>query len=152
MRKEDKQIFLVIGVIALAIFLIFSFMIRKNDVAFCRDVFNGLVKGRLLAVEKNIDWGTLKAMGVDVGQAYKKLPDAKEKKDYRKSFVANLSKGFKNAGGNFTDFTNWRTYKHEGLETMIMADYNKKGKKILFTIHGYENRKITAIEWKENNG
>lgn len=152
MKKENLQILGVISVIALAIFLIFSFMVRKSDLAFCRDVFKGLTQGRLSAVEKYIDWGALKAMGVDVGDTYKKLPDAKEKTEYRKSFVVNLSKGFKNAGGNFIDFTNWRVYKRDSLKTIIAADYNKKGKKILLTVYGYEKRKITAIQWEEQGG
>lgn len=149
MKKENLQTLGVIAIIALVIFLIFSFLVRKSDTAFCHDVFKGLTQGRLSAVEKYIDWGALKAMGVDVGDTYKKLPNAKEKENYRKAFVANLSKSFKNAGGSPRDFTNWRVYERGSLKTIVVADYNKKGKKMLLTIYGYEKRKITAIEMED---
>lgn len=149
MQKENVKILAVIGIIALAVFLISSFGIRKDDITFCRWVFKSLTSGKL-SVEKYIDWEKLKAMGVDVGATYTKLPNAREKKDYRKSFIRNLSKGFIKSGGKAEAFTNWRVSQKEGLKAIILADY--KNGTIAFTIYGYEKRQIIAIAWEKTNG
>lgn len=149
MQKENVKILAVIGIAGLIAFLIFSFGVRKDDVTFCREVFKNLTSGKL-SVGKYIDWGRLKAMGVDVGATYTKLPNAREKKDYRKAFISNLSKGFIKGGGKAEAFTNWRVSQHEGLKTTILADY--KNGTMAFTIYGYEKRQIIAIEWEKTNG
>lgn len=151
MKKENLQILGLIFIFGIIIFLILSFGIKKNDVDFCRDIFKGLIEGRE-SVQKFIDWGNLKAIGIDVGATYSKLPNAKEKADYRKSFIKSLSQGFNNAGGRFKAFSNWRVYKQDGADTLIAADYKDKAKTILFTLSGYEKRKLTAIQWESTGG
>ncbi len=149
MKKENLQLLGFALILGIIIFLIFSFGIRKNDVDFCRGLFKSLIQGSQSA-QKLIDWESLKAMGVDVGATYAKLPNAKEKTNYRKSFIKSLSQGFYNSGGQFRAFTNWRIYKHAGPGAIVAADY--KQKTILFTLSEGEKRKLTAIQWESSGG
>ena len=147
MKKEKLWLLgVVFGVII--VFFILSLGIPKGEVSFCRNIFKGLTEGRQ-SIQKSIDWENLKALGLDIGATYNQLPDAKEKQDYRREFIKNLSASFRGAGARFAAFSNWRKYKHSGIDTIIAADYQAKARTILFVFSGYGNKKLTAILWEK---
>ena len=147
MNKENKQILGIILISLVVIFIIFLRLKPKNDVELCRDIFWGFVEGRQ-SLQNSIDWDHLKALGTDVGATYSKLPNPKEKEDYRREFYKNFSVSFKRNAGTFEAFTNWRIYEKAALGTIIAADYKLKSKTVLFTLSGYEKKKLTYIKWE----
>lgn len=152
MKKQDLQFF---GLIFFIIFLGITFIIffagrQISAPALCRQIFLGMVEGKQ-PVGKFIDWNKLNAFGIDVSAIYPRLPDEKEKEDYRKEFFKNLSLGFKQSGGNPRAFVNWRVYKVEGEKTVVAADYSAKGKTVLFTLSGDGQKKLILIEWEGQN-
>jgi len=126
--------------------LVFFIRMKTADIDFCHKVFNGLVKGSY-GVQKFIDWEKLKAMKVDVGATYIQFTTEEQRSDYKKAFIKYLSLGFRQAGGKFNLFTNWRIRDKYSNKTVVAADY--RGKIILFTISKYGKRKLIAIQWKE---
>ncbi len=147
MKKENKQILGVVLISLAVIFIIFLRVNPKNDVELCRDIFRGFVEGTG-SMQNYIDWAHLKALGLDVGATYSKLPNAQEKGDYRREFYKNFSVSFKRNAGRFEAFTNWRIYEQNGATTIIAADYKEKSKTVLFTLSGFEKKKITNIKWE----
>ena len=147
MNKETKQ---TLGIILISLAVIFIIFLRakpKNDLELCRDIFWGFVEGRQ-SLQNYIDWEHLRALGLDVGATYRKLPNPKEKEDYRREFYKNFSVSFKRNAGRFEAFTNWRIYEKAALGTIIAADYKLKSKTALFTLSGFENKKLTNIKWE----
>ena len=153
MRKNRKQIYtdrniaIVVIIAALLTGLFFYLNIKNQDINFSRRVFAGLIKGRH-SVQKLIDWENLQAVGVDVGQTYSALPNGKERADYQRAFVERFSLGFRQVGGDFKSFTNWRLYDNAPEVAIVAADY-KDNKTILFTLSKYERKKLTAIQWED---
>ena len=147
----DKIAWMAIIVVALVVGLFFYINIQNQDINFSQRVFAGLVKGRHL-VQKLIDWGNLKAVGVNVGQTYSNLPNDKERADYRQAFINSFSSGFRQAGGNFKSFVNWRLYNNPDCardtnNIIVAADYKGKDKTILFTLSQDGRKRLTAIQW-----
>lgn len=146
MKKKNKQILWIVLISLTVIFLVFQRVKPKNDVELCRDIFRGFVEGDRSS-QNSIDWERLKALGYDVGATYSKLPNAQEKEDYRREFYKNFSLSFKRNGGRFEAFTNWRIYEQNGPTAIIAADYKEKSTTVLFTLSGFEKKKITNIKW-----
>ena len=120
----------------------------ETDVQFARRVFNGLCTGNQ-RVQVLIDWQNLKAMEVDVGQAYSSIVAEKDRQDYRKMFVYNLAYTFKASGGKASAFTNWRVQGREGNNTVVAVD-TPSGKVLLLALsYKAGKRKLSALQWQE---
>lgn len=146
MKKEHWQFLsLGLGGLIIAVVLFLNFGVRKNDVDFCRGIFEGLAEGRQ-SVQKLIDWKNMKALNVNIGETYNKYSDKKEKADYRENFIKSFSNGFKKAGGKFEAFSGWRLHQKDEFSAVVAADYKKKT--LLLTISGYARRKLTDIQWE----
>lgn len=147
MRKENLKILGPVLIFGVIILLALFFVTGKNEVTLCRNIFKGLIQARQ-SVQKYIDWENFKALGLDIGATYNKFPNDKEKSDYRREFIKNLSSGFKRQGGRFNAFSGWRIYKRSDEGTVVAADYKAKAKTMLFTLSGSGYpRKLTAIQW-----
>lgn len=116
-----------------------------SDTEFAKSVFTGLVKGRQ-SVEKDIDWPTFKAMGVDVGESYKKYLDEKQKTRYRRVLIRNLSFSFHTAGGKAELFRNWRVEASQDQKVTVATDAGR-ATLLLFITKEQGKRKLTGIEW-----
>ncbi len=146
---SSKVIWITIIAIAFFVGLFFYLNVRNQDIIFSRRVFAGLVKGRT-SVQKMIDWEDFQAVGLDVGEVYSGLPDEKEKADYKNSFIDKFSLGFRQVGGNFKAFVNWRVYDRQGRLCRVAADYKaKENKTLLFTLAQGQSKKLVAIQWED---
>ena len=143
---KRKNLIFILGIIT--IFFICGCTQMETDVQLARRIFNGLCSGKQ-GVQNLIDWQTLKAMGVDVGQSYSNIVSEKERSDYRKVFFYNLSYAFRAAGGNVSKFSNWRVKGRGGDNTVVAADI-PSGKALLLTLSNKGSaRKLIAIEWQQ---
>lgn len=151
MKERDKPILeyalLILVLIAGIVFLV---RLKNQEIYLCQKVFTGLVKGSH-RIEKVIDWQELKALDVDVGVTYSQLPNEKERSGYKKAFIANFSKGFKQAGGRLNLFTHWRIYERDAEKTVVAADYLGHNKTILFSV-SKGRKKLIAIQWSAQDG
>lgn len=149
MKKENVPLYILIfGVILLLASFLF---VKKDDVGLSREIFNNLLAGNQF-VHKSIDWEHFQAFGFDIGRVYRALPDNKEKADYRKEFIKNLSSNFRKLGGNAGLFTDWRVYIRKGKDTIVAAYYKNKDKTILLILSGYGRKKLTSIQWESKDG
>ena len=121
--------------------------LSKGEAGLCREVFQGLVKGRQ-SVQQRIDWGRLKAMGVDVGATYAHLPDERARAEYRRLFVEHFSKGFLQTGASLGDFVRWRVQTQTPEEVVVAVDYPAKQKTLLLTLPATGAKRIQAIQWQ----
>ena len=137
-----------LAVIILVVFAFIFFMsVRNPDVDFARKVFNGLAEGKD-SVQGLIDWPRFKVMGQDVAEKYSKMVDDRERYFFRKSFIVNFSLSFQNAGGDFKNFLNWRTYSSDKLNAVVAADTVTAARNsVLFTISKKQGQqKLVSIE------
>ncbi len=142
-----KRVSLILMVISL---MLLSGCTQKmeNDVQLARRIFNDMCAGRQ-GVENLIDWQTLVAIDVKVGDSYSQLRTEKDKKDFKKAFLYNFSNSFKSAGGRSSQFFNWRIKAQDAASTVVAADTAGQGKVILFTIARINGqRRLTAIKWE----
>ena len=116
----------------------------RTEVGFCRDAFAGLAQGRLSA-ERQVDWEHLQAMGVDVGETYRRLPNAQERRQYRQAFIGQFAGGFASSGATTRAFTNWR----RAGGRLVAADYPAKQKTLLCGVSGsWITRRIVSLQWQ----
>lgn len=128
--------------------LIFFMRLRTSDVDFCRQVLKSLIAGKV-QIENAIDWPSFKALENDVGAVYVRLPSENEKRYLRQAFILNFSLSFKNLGGQFRAFRDWRLYRLDKEKTVVSCRA-LGNRTLLFTIsQKYGKRKLTAMEWKE---
>ena len=118
-----------------------------RDVRFCRDVLTDLARGRQSA-QARIDWDRLKALDVDVGATYAKLPNEQEKRQYRQAFIANFATGFSQSGARLDGFANWRVQSDQAGDRVVAADYKPKQKTLLFRISGAWRKRLEAMQWE----
>lgn len=120
-----------------------------RDVTVCREVLRGLVTGRF-AAQRSMDWEHLEALGLDVGETYRRLPNAEERQRYQRAFVENFSKAFREAQGRLDAFTRWRIVSREGQTTLVAADYAAANRTLVFTItdSGWGRRRVEAFQWQ----
>jgi len=151
MKKEDIRFMEYVGVVVLIVMMAaFFLLVREPDISFARSVFAGLIKGDE-SVKDAIDWPSFKAVGVDLGAVYAKIPADREKAYFKKAFILNFALGFESSGGKFESFTHWRISQRDKQGVIVAADIGALGEtKILFTISKkYRNRKLVAIQWEE---
>lgn len=148
MTKEDNRFiaYLVLGIVVV-MGLIFWGVGQDNEISFCRRALSGLIKGDV-SVEKSLEWPAFKAIGNDIGAEYSKLPNENERVYFRKAFILNLALAFKNAGGRFNAFTNWRLADKDSQKTIVAVD-GLGNKTLLFTVVKISGkRKLVALQWK----
>jgi len=129
---------LVAGVAAAAAFAHLS---GSPEVRLCRRVFAGLVNGNE-AVRAAIEWERLKALGVDVGAAYARLPDEREQQEYQQAFVRSFAEGFQRGGATLRSFTNWRL----GEDGTVSVEYPAKQKTLRFRLSA-TGKQVQEIGW-----
>ncbi|MDD2679222.1 MAG: hypothetical protein PHO03_00250 [Candidatus Omnitrophica bacterium] len=129
------------------VFLIFIFQIRTGDVNFCRAIFKDLAGGRY-GVQKYIDWEHFQGLDIDVAATYNSFATQKEKTGYKKAFIQSFSRGFKNAGGRYKAFVNWRIYSKAGNQITVAADYQGRNQTLLFTLPSAGKKKLIALQWQ----
>ena len=149
MKKEDARFFAYLGiVVAVVIIVAFFLTIGEPDLSFGRSVFYGLIKGNE-SVKKLIDWDSFKAIGQDLGANYSKLPSAREKEWYKKSFIINCSLGFQSVKGLPGSFINWRLRRSDN-QTAVVATDTVGGSTLLLTISKKDKkRKLISIDWEK---
>ena len=145
MESSEKPLgmeYIVLAVL-LAAGLGFFFMSSGQEVRFCRRVFGGLVKGEP-NVGGSIAWDRLKALDLDLGSAYAKLPPG-ERQKFQQAFIQNFAVGFRQGQGQLMAFTNWRM-EHDGS---VAVDYPAKHKTLLFRVSETGKRQLEGIAWKQ---
>lgn len=147
MKKEIAVLEYAVLAVVLIGALAFFLNLRTQEIDFCRNVFQGLVKGRQ-QVAKFVDWENLKALGVDVAATYKGLRNDKEKAVYKKAFIISFSAGFKRVEGKLKTFTRWRIYKKDEAKTIVATDDVVHHKTLLFTLPAYGQKKLINIQWE----
>ncbi|MFH1678770.1 MAG: hypothetical protein ABH914_04035, partial [Candidatus Omnitrophota bacterium] len=146
MKKENLPIAVIIGVFLVAAAILFFTIREKSDLQLCRDIFWDLLNGKQ-SVQKYIDWEKFQAIGINVGELYNQLPNASEQADFRKQLIKSLSMNFKLVGGKPEAFVDWREVSKEGENTVVSAYYTDKQETILFTLTGYEKKKLISMQW-----
>jgi hypothetical protein len=142
----NRKITLLLAVTGMIVLVVgFFWLTREPDIAFARRVFSGLINGDQ-AVKEMIDWASFQAMGVDVGNNYAGLPDARQKELYSRAFIANFSVAFSSYGVKFSSFTNWRVSKR-GKMSATVAVNGSTNKALLFTVSNkYGKRKLVSLQ------
>lgn len=145
--KNNRQLleYAIVGVIILTVVLVF-WQVKNKDINFCRKVFYGMMRGDS-KVENYVDWENFQAVGVDVGAAYRQLPDEKEKLAYRASFFKGFPAGFRKFSGKPEAFVNWRDYGVKDGKKIVAVDYIY-GKTLLFSISRLKGVKLYSIQWE----
>lgn len=134
---------------ALAIILLIGFLyIRSREINFCRNVFSDLMQGRFWAVNY-IDWEHLKALDMNVGETFSRLPNEKERRNYKKAFIRSLAVGFSRTGTKIGDFSNWRILSKDSEKIIAAADYIKYKKTLLLTFTKSKiGKKLVSLQWQ----
>ncbi len=136
------------------LFFVFVFIISgctgiRNDVDFARRCLKGLIKGDF-SVGRLIDWTSFVAVGINVGGTVNRLRTMQQKEEYVKRFIESFAFSFRQGGGKWNKFTNWRIFSVNKGITVVATDY-LNNKVLLLTIVNYPNgkRKLIRMEWKE---
>ena len=139
-----RQMALAIVVAVLAVFLV---RLGRGEVAFCRGVLAHLAQGRQ-SVQRQIDWDHLQALEVNVGEAYARLPNAREQEQYRRAFVQQFAVAFQRTGAAPKDFTGWRIAERSGPRIVVAADYPSKRRTLLLQVSGGWKKRVVGIQWQ----
>ena len=113
-----------------------------QDVRLCKRVFAGLVQGDQ-SVRKHIDWEHLKALDVDVGTDYTKLPSADEQAAYQQGFVRSFSEGFVRSKADPAGFAGWRAQS----DGTVTVEYPAKSKTVVFQL-SENGKQVAGLAWK----
>ena len=147
-RKTTPMIGIAVLLMAIGVIAVFVMPRIGNHVEFSRRVFQGLVEGKP-GVDRDIEWQHLKALGVDVGAAYVKLPNDQERLQYRKAFIQQCSEGFRRVGGKPEAFVRWRTQGRTNDGRVVVAtDYEAKNKTLLLDVSGGWRKQVVSIQWQ----
>ena len=130
--------------------VVFIVRMSHHEVEFCRRVFAGLVNGDS-RVCRLVDWDRFKALETDVGAVYRQLPNDTEKSQYQRTFVEHFSKSFRDTGGQFKSFANWRREDTLDGQVVVAADYPSKHSTLLFRVPAsWWKKRLFAIQWKQS--
>lgn len=147
MKQYVKAIEYIVVVTVVIMGITFLLDMKNQEVNFAKKVFSGLIKGRFY-VGQYIDWDNLQMLDVNAGETYRGLANNEEKINYRKTFISNFSRGFRENGGKYRAFTNWRIYAINNDTVTIAAYYPLHRKTILFTFSKSGGKKLTSIQWQ----
>ena len=122
----------------------------KDDVAFCRGVFQDLANGRR-SVERRIAWEQFHVMGVNVGGTYLQQRTERDRTRYRMLFIRNFSEQFKKNGGRVGEFGPWRLAKEEtdGRRWVAARLPHHGPGEMVFVVSEIDPRRV---EWMGLNG
>ncbi len=122
--------------------------VSHDEAAWCRRVFAGLAAGRLY-VQGDVNWERLKALGADVGEDYRALPNERERANFRRAFITRFASSFQGAKGRVQDFTGWRSQGRDDEGRLIVAvDYPAKQQTLLVTVSELGQRRVDALQWQ----
>ncbi len=140
----------ILAVAALLVLALISLMWPrpKSDVAVCQEIFRGLATGKA-DVEEWVDWANLKALEIDVGDTYSKLPDDTQRQQYRQAFIENFAQGFRFMGGTLQAFGHWRLHERAGDHVVVAVDYPAKHKTLLLSLATTGKRRLIGLQWQE---
>jgi hypothetical protein len=119
----------------------------KADVGFAKSAFEALVRGDSGA-EGSIDWETFHSLNNNVGALYIALETEEERAKFRRDFVTQFSSSFRESGGSFEAFTNWRATAGDGIHTEVAAD--SPGGLLRLTVSRRDDReRLSAISMEK---
>lgn len=144
MPVKREYLWLVVAVLVVGLVVTYW---ENQPVPFGRRVFEGLVNGQQ-AIHRAIDWEHLKAFDTDVGATYAKLPNEREKADYRRAFIERCAAGFRQGGGSVRAFTNWRVEERTGEQVVVAADYSAKQSTLLLSLTTQWPAQLRGLEWQ----
>ena len=147
MMRSRSLLGVLLATAAVAVFVLRA---SRSDVDLCRAVLAGLTQGRS-SVAGQIAWERLRALDLDVGATYVKLPNAKEQGEYRQAFIENFAAGFQRTGASLPQFTGWRVQERSKGTIIVAADYAARQKTLLLTLPAnasWWGKKIEAIQWQ----
>ena len=130
------------GLAALVLVGAVIWSLMGQDVRLCKRVFAGLVQGDQ-SVRKHIDWEHLKALDVDVGTDYTKLPSADEQAAYQQGFVRSFSEGFVRSKADPAGFAGWRAQS----DGTVTVEYPAKRKTVVFQL-SENGKQVSGLAWK----
>ena len=135
------------GLMALVGVAIVAAVVRgiHGDVRMGQRVIEGLAGGNT-AISRAIRWDRLRTLDVDVGAAYRRLPNDAERRAYEHSFIAQFAAGFRRAQGDAKAFTGWRVEGHQNGQTLVAVDYPPHHKTLLLTFGA--GRKLEGLQWQ----
>lgn len=145
MRKSHAKIF---GLICLLICFLAGCFGGADDVRFARQAMALLVKG-VYSVTDKIDWTNFKALEHDMGAEYQRLPNEKERDQYKKAFVEGFRLAFQDKGGTTSLFKNWKLYAGTNADGVSIVSTNTADKNyalLLFIKHEKGRRKLVEIK------
>ena len=119
---------------------------HRDEVGFCRRMLGALTTGQWY-VQSSIDWEQFQALGVDVGSAYRELPNEEERAKFRQAFIMQCAEGFRKEHGRLGDFINWRL-QQRGPVAMVAADYPLKQKTLLFQVSTIGEKRLQQLQWQ----
>jgi hypothetical protein len=135
------------AVVAVVVGLVWAMRASQGAAAWCQESFEGLTSGERSA-QARIDWERLRALGVNVGAAYRGLPNAHAKAQYRREFLEGFAKAFAQGGGRPEAFVDWRVEERTGEEIVVAADYPAKRNTLLISLPASGKRRIAGLAWK----
>ena len=121
---------------------------RQDAVRAGQAALSDLVNGSPSA-QARVDWAHLKAMGVDVGATYTRLPNDRERDRYREAFIEHCSRGFRQSSGAGVEvFVRWRRVAQKDGRIVVAADYPAKQKTLLVGLSGDWFKKVVSLQWE----
>ena len=132
-----------IGVVGLALFLQ---PFHGDEVGFCRRILGAFTTGKRY-VQSSIDWEQFQVLGIDVGSAYRELPNEEERAKFREAFLVKCGEGFRKEHGRLNDFVNWRL-QQPGPVAVVAVDYPLKQKTLLFHVSTVGDKHLEAMQWQ----
>ena len=147
----DAQGMPIAGSIALAFIIaagaVFVMRDRASELRVCQDVLRGLIDGNP-RINRSIAWERLRALGVDVGSAYRQLPNEQERSAYQRAFIALFAQGFRRANGQANGFSRWRVQRRAGERVIVAADYEPHHRTLLLTVPASGPKRIESMQWQ----
>lgn len=127
--------------------LVFAARFSQQDAAVARRALETLAAGKPSA-QRMIAWDRFRALGVDVGAAVSGLPDERERAQYKRQFIEQFSRAFRQTGGHPRQFIRWRIRERLPGQTVVAADDPARRQTLLLTQSGGWRKQLEAIQWQ----
>ncbi len=148
MEQDHSRLYGSLTLVAVAVVLVVAgTRFLNRDVEFCRRTFESLVAGKP-SVQGNIAWDRLTAMGTDVGETYRQLPNMKERAEYQAAFIQKFAEGFKKVQGKTSHLTKWRVKQRGKGETIVAAEHWPSQHLLLFRVSHRGGLRLESIAWE----